>query len=103
MLKKPKLTLLEREKIFGWLGEGKSCREIARLLNRNHASIVREVRRNRNQNTGEYLPCIAQGKAEKREKIQREKAPLKEPFLVKHPFSCTQNVNSGRGTVWATC
>ena len=87
MLKKPKLTLLEREKIFGWLGEGKSCREIARLLNRNHASIVREVRRNRNQNTGEYLPCIAQGKAEKREKIQREKAPLKEPFIllyVKH-------------------
>lgn len=87
MKQKPKLTLAEREHIFGWLHERRSLREIARLLNRNHASIVREVQRNKNQNTGEYLPCVAQEKADKREKLQREKAPLKEPFIllyVKH-------------------
>jgi IS30 family transposase len=87
MKQKPKLTLAEREQMFGWLHAGKSLREIARLLSRNHSSIVREVQRNRNQNTGEYLPCVAQGKADKREKLQREKAPLKEPFIllyVKH-------------------
>lgn len=81
MQKKPKLTLLEREQIFGWLHESKSSREIARLLNRDHSSIVREVNRNRNQNAGEYVPCVAQGKAEKREKLQREKAPLKHPEI----------------------
>jgi len=77
MQKKPKLTLAERERIFGWLHEAKSFREIAKLLKRNHSSIVREVNRNQNQNTGEYLPCIAQAKADKRERLQREKAPLK--------------------------
>lgn len=81
MQRKPKLTLLERERIFGWLHEGKSLREIARELNRNHSSIVREVQRNRNQNTGEYLPCVAQVKAKKRERMQREKAPLKCPEI----------------------
>lgn len=77
MQKKAKLTLAERERIFGWLHEPKSLREIATLLNRHHSSIVREVQRNRNQNTGEYLPCVAQAKADKRERLQREKAPLK--------------------------
>ena len=82
MQRKPKLTLLERERIFGWLHEGKSCREIAGLLDRSHTSISREIARNRNQRSGEYLACVAQGKADKREKLQREKAPLKEPFIL---------------------
>jgi transposase, IS30 family len=78
MKKKPKLTLVEREQIHGWLHEAKSLREIALLLDRDHSSIVREVSRNRNQNTGEYLPFVAQAKADKRERLQREQAPLKE-------------------------
>jgi IS30 family transposase len=81
MQRKPKLTLMERERIFGWLHEATSLREIARMLDRSHTSIVREVQRNRNQNTGEYLPCVAQEKAEKRERLQREKAPLKCPEI----------------------
>ena len=51
------------------------------MLDRSHTSIVCEVQRNRNQNTGEYLPCVAQEKAEKRERLQREKAPLKDPEI----------------------
>jgi IS30 family transposase len=81
MQRKPKLELAERERIFGWLHEGKSFREIGILLGRTHTCISREVKRNRNQNTGEYLPCVAQAKADKREKLQREKAPLKEPEI----------------------
>lgn len=81
MQRKPKLELAERERIFGWIHEGKSFREIAVLLDRTHTSISREVKRNRNQNTGEYLPCVAQAKADKREKFQREKAPLKDPEI----------------------
>jgi transposase, IS30 family len=81
MQKKPKLTLLEREKIFGWLHGAKSFREIGILLERTHTCISREVKKNRNQNTGEYLPCVAQEKADKREKLQRTKAPLKEPEI----------------------
>jgi len=79
MEKKPKLTLEERERIFGWLHEAKSLREIGVLLSRTHTSISREVKRNRNQNSGEYVPCIAQKKADKRARVQREKAPLKDP------------------------
>jgi transposase, IS30 family len=81
MKKKPKLMLLERERIFGWLHESKSFREIGELLGRSHTSIAREVNRNCNQNSGEYLPCVAQAKADKRERLQREKAPLKDPEI----------------------
>jgi len=70
MEKKPKLTLEERERIFGWLHEAKSLREIEVLLSRTHTSISREVKRNRNQNSGEYVPCIAQKKADKRARVQ---------------------------------
>ncbi len=81
MKKKPKLTLLEREKIYGWLHAGKSCREISVLLGRHHSSISREIARNKNQRSGEYLPCKAQLKADTREINQREKAPLKSPEI----------------------
>jgi transposase, IS30 family len=81
MKKKPKLTLLEREKIYLWLHEAKSFREIGELLGRSHTSIAREVKRNKNQNSGEYLACKANAKARKREKSQREKAPLKSPRI----------------------
>lgn len=81
MKKKPKLTLLEREKIYLWIHKAKSFREIGELLGRSHTSIAREVKLNRNQNSGEYLACKAETKAKKREKLQREKAPLKNPEI----------------------
>jgi len=81
MRKKPKLSLVEREKIYGWLQLGKSYRDIALHLGRDHTSISREISRNRNQLTGEYLPCRAQAKADKREIHQRRKAPLKNPLI----------------------
>ena len=77
MQKRSKLTLEERERMFALMHSGKSFREIGQMLGRTHTSISREVKRNRNQNSGEYVPCVAQGKAEKRERIQRQKAPLK--------------------------
>lgn len=82
MRRRPKLTLLGRERIFWWLCEGKSHREIARLLGRSHTSINREIARNKNQWSGEYLPCVAEKKAYNREVKQRRKAPFKEPFIL---------------------
>lgn len=81
MLKKPKLSLIEREYIYGWLCEGKSYRDIACLLGRHHTSISREITRNRHQHSGAYVPCRAQAKATKRAKKQRAKAPLKSPDI----------------------
>ena len=81
MKKKSKLTLLEREKIYLWIHEGKSFRDIGKLLGRSHTSIGREIKRNKNQNSGEYLPCKAEIKASKRKQLQREKAPLKSPEI----------------------
>ena len=81
MEKKPKLILAEREQLFALWGQGKSFREIGVLLGRSHTCVSREVKRNRNQNSGEYLPCVAQAKHEKRLRLQRECASLKEPFI----------------------
>lgn len=81
MQNKSKLTLLERELIYGLINQGKSYRSIALELGRSHSSIVREISRNKNQNSGEYLPCVAQAKANRRESLQRQKAPLKEPEI----------------------
>lgn len=67
--------------MFALLHSGKSYREIGQILGRTHSSISREVRRNQNQNTGEYIPCVAQKKAEKRQIKQRSKAPLKDPEI----------------------
>ncbi|SRR5258708_1613691 len=47
MVKKEKLTEGERDQIAVLHARGKGVREIARLLERNHASISRELKRNR--------------------------------------------------------
>jgi IS30 family transposase len=67
--------------MYAMWSQQKSFREIGEILGRSHTSISREVKRNRNQETGEYLPCKAQSKADKRERLQRQKAPLKEPVI----------------------
>src|SRR3989344_7645447 len=76
------LTLEEREKFFLWHEHGVSFREIGRRLKRSHTIFRRELIRNaKGLKGGSYLPCHAQKKADKRATRQREKAPLKEPFV----------------------
>ena len=81
MEKKPKLSLAEREQMFALWNQQKSFREIGTILGRSHTCISREVLRNRNQNTGEYLPCKAHDKSKKRLYDQRVCASLKEPAI----------------------
>ncbi len=73
------LTLLEREKIMLGIGTGKSYRKLDNELGLSNGTVGHEVRTNRNQNTYEYIAIKAHRKARRREKLQREKAPLKNP------------------------
>lgn len=78
-------SLLEREKIYGFLEQGRSFRFIGKQLHRSHTSIAREVNRNRKYGIAyfgnPYLPCKAQRLADKRSRDQRRKAPLKNPEI----------------------
>lgn len=77
------LSLLEREKIFGWRKEKVAFREIGRRLKRSHSSLLRELKRNSMRvgraPTDVYIPCKAQAKAEKRAVKQRSAASWKGP------------------------
>jgi transposase, IS30 family len=83
------LTLEEREKMYVLQATGMSLRDIAKILNRSHTSLSREIRRNKTGQgkrsrellTFQYIPNRAQKKADKRKVKQRYKAPLKEPFI----------------------
>lgn len=61
------------------LDEDKSIREIAKKLDRPPSTISREIKRNKNQNSGQYIGIKANKKSKKRALIQRYKAPLKNP------------------------
>ncbi len=84
------LSLEEREKLWALKEKGFSLRSIAKKLGRSHASLTRELKRNRTgwgKNTREYLtfkylPCRAEQKAEKRASKQRYQAPLKETLIL---------------------
>jgi len=90
------LSLQEREILAVWQGQEVSQREIARRLGRNQSSLSRELRRNiggsgsrtHEMFAGEYVPCIAQRKADRKSHKQRSKAPLKNTkvlsFVLKH-------------------
>lgn len=80
-MKYTQLKEIERGKIELLLEEGQSFRNIARKIRRNVATISREIKRNRNQNTGQYLADKAHQKAIKNLKEQRYKAPLKNPEI----------------------
>jgi IS30 family transposase len=56
-MRKTKLSLEEREKIYYYLSQSKSCREIGELLNRSHTTISREIKKN--SIDGEYSPSRA--------------------------------------------
>lgn len=59
------ISLAERELIFLYLHLGKSHRQIAQLLARNHRTISREINRNKDNNDN-YSVIKAQDKADKR-------------------------------------
>lgn len=107
MKKYKHLSLEEREKFFLWHKQGVSFREIGRRLKRSHTVFRRELNRNsKGIKGGAYLPCHAQKKACKRAVRQREKAPLKEPFVFlyvrKHlrpPYSQSPELIAGRLTL----
>lgn len=96
------LSLLEREKLYGGLKSGRTLREIAAELDRDHTVLGRELKRNTKYGQ-EYLPCLAQKRAERVGFRQRCHAPLKssEIFLyarehLRRPFYWTPQVISGR-------
>ncbi len=92
------LRLEEREKLYCLRAQGLSLRNIAKKLERNQSSLTRELQRNIRYGNcyfrNEYLPCKAQGLAQRRSKKQRTRAPLKEPLIflyvrehLRKPFS----------------
>lgn len=102
---------MERELLYGWRKEKVSLREIGRRLGRDHTSLSDELRINKTGKgrrsheyfSQEYLPSLAQEKAEKRSLKQRQKAPLKEVgiFLyvrehLRKPYFWTPDQISGK-------
>lgn len=71
MTKYTQLQLSEWELIFLYLNQGKTLREIGRLLHRHHVTIAREIERNQKGGNDEkvlaaYTPTTAQARAETR-------------------------------------
>ena len=101
------LSLSEREILAINQAQGFSLRSIAKKLNRSQSSLTREIQRNINYGNeyfgNKYLPCKAQGLADKRCIKQRTKAPLKETLIwlfvrehLREPFNWTPEEISKR-------
>lgn len=70
------LSLEERERFYALKEQGKSFREIGRILGRPHTTFSREWREN-TKYLKPYIPCVAQRRADRVKLQQRTKAPLK--------------------------
>ena len=89
---KTKLNLSERTSIAIWKSEGVKIREIARRLKRHHATILRELERNKFR-IGVYEPMHAQRKADGRKPLAwKAKQPLKSKKIYKY---VTQQLREG--------
>ena len=66
--------------MFVWKESGVSLRKIGKRLGRSHSSLSRELQRHTKYGK-DYLPCLAQRRADKWAKKQRYKAPLKNPEI----------------------
>lgn len=75
------LTFYERQKIEFYLRLKLGAREIARRIGRNHAVILREIKRNKNPGAKYYSAKLAQEKAEKRSH-KTNKRKLDKDFLL---------------------
>lgn len=85
MVKKPKITPEERDRIALLMASKTSLREIARLLGRSVSSISEEVRRNGVK--GEYTAITAQELSEKRNRASRRTNPLKSSKIYAYVFT----------------
>jgi len=74
------LNLEEREKFFVLKALGLSLREIGKRSGRSHTSLSREFQRHTKYGK-EYLPCLAQKRADRWALKQRAKCPLKNPAI----------------------
>lgn len=79
MVKREKLTDIERDQIAILVSRRIGAREIGRQLNREHSTILREIKRNRfGQN---YVAIHAQNLAEERKSNAGKRHPLKDSPL----------------------
>lgn len=76
MQKRPKLTEEERDSLAIWKSQGVSVREMGRRLDREHSSILRELKRNRFGQS--YVAIHAQHLAEERKRDAGKRYPLKD-------------------------
>lgn len=83
------LTIVEREKLDHLRAEGKSIASIAESLGRSKSTISRELRRNASE--GEYIPCKAQARYQKRREACRPAKRLADPALM--AFVCDKLFN----------
>jgi transposase, IS30 family len=84
MQKRGKLTEEERDRIAVLRGQRIGVREIGRLLNREHSTISREIKRNR---FGQgYHALHAQHRAEERKSQAGKRYPLKDPLTYAYVF-----------------
>lgn len=74
------LTLIEREKLLFFMGQGLSVAQIALALGRSRSTIYRELKRNSGRRIG-YIPANAQKRYEKRRKHCRRHKLLEDPAL----------------------
>lgn len=72
------MSLLERERLFGLLKQGKTLRSIGKDLGRSHTTLARELKRNCKYGRA-YIPCRAQARYDRVTVRQRKKGPLKNP------------------------
>ncbi|MCL5970025.1 MAG: IS30 family transposase [Patescibacteria group bacterium] len=75
MQKRSKLSEEERDSIAVLRSQGRSIREIGRLLGREHSTILREIKRNRFGQS--YVAIHAQHRAEERKSNAGKRHPLK--------------------------
>jgi transposase, IS30 family len=79
------LSLEEREYLMVGLAQGLSFRQISKGVMRSHTTLSREFKHNQQHQgrepMGKYVACKAQVKTQKRASEQRQKNPLKCPFV----------------------
>lgn len=75
------LNATERERLYQFLNSGDSLHSIAKVLGRSVSTISREIKRNRNENVGQYLPDTAENKRKLRSQHGR-----KQPYVEKDPL-----------------
>ena len=77
------LNIEDREYILKYKSEGKSYREIGRLLGRSHTTIIREIAINSPPKNIYYLPHKAHERATTRNKISHKRKRLKNNYIRK--------------------